>query len=92
MKTKVDDELAQETAVQAVSTAPIMPPSTSDDYFQSVVINGLLAILKDQSLSSQHHTVIEAIMSMFKTQGLRCVSFLPQVASPCLHSSLVKVY
>jgi FKBP12-rapamycin complex-associated protein len=44
-----------------------------------VVINALLGILKDQSLSSQHHTVIEAIMSIFKTQGLKCVTFLPQV-------------
>jgi phosphatidylinositol kinase/protein kinase (PI-3 family) len=43
------------------------------------VITALLDILKDQSLSSQHHTVIEAVMSIFKTQGLKCVTFLPQV-------------
>lgn len=51
----------------------------SDDYYQTVVINALLGILNDQALSSQHHTVIEAIMSIFKTQGLKCVTFLPQV-------------
>ena len=61
---------------------PLVPASTygpTDDYFQSVVINSLLAILKDQTLSAHHHTVIEAIMSIFKTQGLKCVSFLPQI-------------
>ena len=51
-----------------------------DDYYQTVAINALLSILKDQSLNSQHHKVIEAIMSIFKTQGLKCVSFLPQVS------------
>jgi len=53
--------------------------SASEDYYQTVVINALLGILKDQSLSSQHYTVIEAIMSIFKTQGLKCVTFLPRV-------------
>ena len=52
-----------------------------DDYYQTVAINALLSILKDQSLSSQHHKVIEAIMSIFKTQGLKCVAFLPQVST-----------
>jgi FKBP12-rapamycin complex-associated protein len=64
------------------STAPISYTGSSamtDDYYQTVVINALLGILKDLSLSSQHHTVIEAVMSIFKTQGLKCVSFLPQV-------------
>lgn len=55
------------------------PSPSSDDYFQTVVVTALLAILKDPALSSHHHTVIEAIMSIFKTQGLKCVSFLPQV-------------
>lgn len=53
--------------------------SSPDDYYQTVAVNALLSILNDQSLSGQHHKVIEAIMSIFKTQGLKCVSFLPQV-------------
>ena len=60
-------------AVQHTSSA------ASDDYFQTVVITALLAILKDQALNTHHPTVIEAIMSIFKTQGLKCVTFLPQV-------------
>ncbi|KAJ6525906.1 phosphatidylinositol 3-kinase [Mycena vulgaris] len=50
-----------------------------DDYFQTVVVAALLRVLKDPTSSGHHHTVIEAIMSIFKTQGLKCVGILPQV-------------
>ena len=75
-------EAADEEPPPAVNAVPIghtSSSSASDDYYQTVVITALLSILKDQSLSSHHHTVIEAIMSIFKTQGLKCVTFLPQV-------------
>jgi FKBP12-rapamycin complex-associated protein len=57
--------------------------SGSDDFYQKTVIKALLGVLNNRSLSAHHHAVIEAIMSMFKTQGLKCVAFLPQVC----HSS-----
>ncbi|PWZ00165.1 putative TOR1-1-phosphatidylinositol 3-kinase [Testicularia cyperi] len=53
--------------------------TSTDDYFQNVAIDALITILKDPSLSTHHHAVIEAIMYMFKTQGLKCVTFLPQI-------------
>lgn len=65
------------TAINQVSARPLA--AAPDDYFQSVVIVSLLSILKDPALSSLHHAVIEAIMSIFKTQGLKCVGYLPQV-------------
>ncbi|KAF7308846.1 Serine/threonine-protein kinase TOR [Mycena kentingensis (nom. inval.)] len=52
---------------------------TTDDYFQTTVMNALLDILKDPALNTHYHNVIEAIMSIFKTQGLKCVAFLPKV-------------
>jgi FKBP12-rapamycin complex-associated protein len=76
-------EATDETPAPAVNAVPTGQSSTisvSDDYYQTVVIAVLLDILKDQTLSSQHHTVIEAVMSIFKTQGLRCVTLLPQVS------------
>ncbi|THV05541.1 FAT-domain-containing protein [Dendrothele bispora CBS 962.96] len=76
------EDATSETAVMAVNQVPINqpgPPSASDDYFQTVVITSLLAVLKDPALSSHHHAVIEAIMSIFKTQGLKSVAFLPQI-------------
>ncbi|KAF9525319.1 phosphatidylinositol 3-kinase [Crepidotus variabilis] len=81
-KTRPDEDSTSETAVAAVNQIPETQhaaTSGSDDYYQTVVITALLAILKDQGLSSHHHTVIEAIMSIFKTQGLKCVTFLPQI-------------
>ncbi|KAF9482580.1 atypical/PIKK/FRAP protein kinase [Pholiota conissans] len=80
-KTRPEDDTS-ETAVAAVNQVPVAQhtaTSASDDYFQTVVIKSLLDILKDQALSSHHHTVIEAVMSIFKTQGLKCVTFLPQI-------------
>ncbi|KDR80665.1 hypothetical protein GALMADRAFT_222261 [Galerina marginata CBS 339.88] len=81
-KSRPDEDTSSETAVAAVNQVPVAQHTAtpaSDDYFQTVVITALLAILKDQALSSHHHTVIEAIMSIFKTQGLKCVTFLPQI-------------
>lgn len=81
-KSRPDDEAVSEKAVAAVNQVPVTQynaVSGADDYFQTVVINSLLVILKDQALSSHHHTVIEAVMSIFKTQGLKCVTFLPQI-------------
>lgn len=80
LQTKPDEETSEsQTPAAAAINLTYTTSSASDDYYQTVVINALLGILKDQSLSSQHHTVIEAIMSIFKTQGLKCVTFLPQV-------------
>ncbi|ORX99768.1 PtdIns-3-kinase tor2 [Basidiobolus meristosporus CBS 931.73] len=39
----------------------------------------LLKILRDPSLSAYHTEVVQAIMYIFKTLGLKCVSFLPQI-------------
>jgi FKBP12-rapamycin complex-associated protein len=67
------------TAVNEVPIVQHASPVALDDYFQTAVIAALLAILKDQSLNNHHPAVIEAIMSMFKIQGLKCVTLLPQV-------------
>ncbi|KAI9820202.1 MAG: phosphatidylinositol kinase- protein kinase tor1 [Pycnora praestabilis] len=55
-----------------------MPPS-SEEYYPTVVINTLLNLLKDSSLSQYHSGVIDAVMIIFKTLGLKCVPFLGQV-------------
>ncbi|EIW79336.1 atypical PIKK FRAP protein kinase [Coniophora puteana RWD-64-598 SS2] len=81
-KTKPEEEVANETSpftVNAVALSHTGSVTASDDYYQSVVISSLLAVLKDSSLTTHHVTVIEAIMNIFKTQGLKCVTFLPQI-------------
>lgn len=55
-----------------------MSPSI-DEYYPTVAINNLMRVLKDPSLSTHHSKVIQAIMYIFQTLGLTCVSFLPQI-------------
>ena len=52
---------------------------SNKDYFPTVVINALLGILKDQSLVQYHQEVISAIMAIFRTLGLECVTFLDRI-------------
>lgn len=51
----------------------------TEEYYPTVVMGSLMMILKDPSLNSHHTAVIQAIMSMYKALGLKCVSFLPEV-------------
>ncbi|KAG6843936.1 hypothetical protein H0H87_011584 [Tephrocybe sp. NHM501043] len=74
--------LISETGLTAINVVPVNGDknlSPSGDHVQLVVFTALLAILRDQTLSAQHVSVIEAIMTIFKTQGLKCVAFLPQI-------------
>ncbi|KAI7861526.1 armadillo-type protein [Spinellus fusiger] len=52
---------------------------SSEDYYPQVVMHSLMKILRDPSLSNHHYTVIDAIMYIFKTLGLKVVQFLPLV-------------
>ena len=52
---------------------------SQEDYYPTVVINALLQILKDQSLVQWHGNVVDAIMNIFITLGLKCVQFLDRV-------------
>ncbi|KAJ7858122.1 FAT domain-containing protein [Mycena olivaceomarginata] len=81
-----EDESGSETAVVAINQVPLTSSAlvsstgtSPDDYFQTVVVSALLRVLKDPGSSGHHHTVIEAIMSIFKTQGLKSVGSLPQI-------------
>lgn len=51
----------------------------NEEYYPTVVINCLMNMLKDPSLGQHHSSVIDAIMNIFKTLGLKCVTFLPQI-------------
>ncbi len=57
----------------------VQTPS-NDDYYQTVVFNSLVSVLNDSGLKDHHHQAVDAVMLIFRTQRLRCVSFLPQVS------------
>ncbi|WEW59078.1 phosphatidylinositol kinase- protein kinase tor1 [Emydomyces testavorans] len=69
--------------VQAVSDVSLimqgLTPS-NEEYYPTVVINTLLQnILSESSLAQYHSAVIDAIVTIFKTLGLKCVPFLGQI-------------
>lgn len=67
---------AQTTDISLMMTG--LTPSNKE-YYPTVVINALLNILKDPSLAQWHGSVIDAIMVIFRTLGLECVSFLDRI-------------
>ncbi|KAL3477332.1 armadillo-type protein [Aspergillus californicus] len=53
---------------------------SNEEYYQTVVIHTLLQnILRENSLVQYHSAVIDAIVTIFKTIGLKCVPFLGQI-------------
>ncbi|KAI8593944.1 armadillo-type protein [Geranomyces variabilis] len=66
------------------STMPLSMSPSSEDYYPTVASNALMKILRDPSLSIHHTAVIQAVMYIFKTLGLKCVPFLPQIMPPFL--------
>ena len=76
------DTRLQSEAQPVSDVALLMSGLTPDheDYYPTVVMNTLMqTVLKDTSLAQYHSAVIEAIVTIFKTLGLKCVPFLGQI-------------
>ncbi|KAF2687451.1 ARM repeat-containing protein [Lentithecium fluviatile CBS 122367] len=52
---------------------------SNEEYYPTIVINTLMGLLKDTSLSQFHSAVVDAVMNIYATMGLKCVPFLNQV-------------
>lgn len=52
---------------------------TDEEFYPTVTIEALMRIFKDPSLAVHHAMVMQAIMFIFKSLGLRCVPFLNRV-------------
>ena len=67
--------------VQPVSSLPPARRMTPSDemFYPTVAIQALMRIFRDPSLAVHHGMVIQAIMFIFKSLGLRCVPFLNKV-------------
>lgn len=50
-----------------------------EDYYPTIVIHTLTNLIRDGSLSQYHSNVIDAVMNIYATMGLKCVGFLDQV-------------
>ncbi|CCF56244.1 hypothetical protein KAFR_0A08100 [Kazachstania africana CBS 2517] len=76
-----DTSLAIEQNTPAIDVALLMQnmSPSNDEYFSTVAIHTLLKILKDNSLTLHHTAVVQAILHIFQTLHLRCVSFLGRI-------------
>jgi len=76
-------ETQSKAEVQPVSDVALimqgLTPS-NEEYYPTVVINTLMqTILADHTLVTYHGSVIDAIVTIFKTIGMKCVPFLGQI-------------
>ncbi|KAL7268146.1 phosphatidylinositol kinase-related protein kinase tor1 [Rhizina undulata] len=76
LESHLSDQASNVTDVSLIMSG--LAPS-HEDYYPTVVINTLMNMLKDTSLPQHHGSVIDAIMNIFKTLGMKCVQFLPQI-------------
>lgn len=80
------EEMSEDTTTLEQNSIPIdislliqnISPS-SEEYYPTIVVNTLLKILKDNSLSVHHPTAVQAIVNLFQILKLKCVSFLGQI-------------
>ncbi|KAF2644919.1 ARM repeat-containing protein [Massarina eburnea CBS 473.64] len=52
---------------------------SNEEYYPTIVINTLMGLLKDSSMAQFHSAVVDAVMNIYATMGLKCVPFLNQV-------------
>ena len=74
--------------VQPVSSLPPARRITPSDegFYPTVAIQALMRIFRDPSLAVHHGMVIQAIMFIFKSMGLRCIPFLVKVVPHMIYS------
>jgi FKBP12-rapamycin complex-associated protein len=52
---------------------------SSEEYYPTVAIHALMRILRDSTLSQHHNMVVQAVMFIFRSLGMKCVPFLPHI-------------
>lgn len=85
----IDDDLPAHLSMYeqyAMVAQPVssLPPARrmtpgDEEFYPTVAIQALMRIFKDSSLAVHHGMVMQAIMFIFKSLGLRCVPFLSRV-------------
>lgn len=72
-----------ETATRVTDITLLMNTMTpsNEEFYQTVAVHSLVAVLSEPTHKEYHYEAVEAVMLIFRTQRLRCVSFLPQVSA-----------
>lgn len=56
-----------------------MSSNTLEEYYPAIAIATLMKIIKDPTLSQHHTMVVQAVTFIFKSLGIKCVPYIPQV-------------
>ncbi|KAF2280167.1 phosphatidylinositol 3-kinase tor2 [Westerdykella ornata] len=75
-----DEQLVSES--QAVTDVTLIMQGitpSNEEYYPTIVISTLMTLLKDTSLVQFHSAIVDAVMNIYATMGLKCVPFLNQV-------------
>lgn len=62
-----------------------MSTSTLEEYYLAMAIATLMRIIKDPTLAQHHTMVVQAITFIFKSLGIKCVPYIPQVLPSLLN-------
>lgn len=62
-----------------------MSSSTLEEYYLAIAIATLMRIIKDPTLSQHHTMVVQAVTFIFKSLGIKCVPYIPQVLPSLLN-------
>lgn len=57
-----------------------------EEYYPAIAISTLMRILRDQTLSQHHTSVVQAVTFIFKSLGIKCVPYLSQVLPSLLEN------
>ncbi|ORY17763.1 armadillo-type protein [Clohesyomyces aquaticus] len=71
--------VAEAQAVTDVSLIMQGITPSNEEYYPTIVISTLMGLLKDTSLVQFHSAIVDAVMNIYATMGLKCVPFLNQV-------------
>lgn len=63
--------------------------SSLEEFYPAIAIATLMRVVKDQTLSQHHNSVVTAVMFIFKSLGVRCVPYIKQVHFPHLHIGII---
>lgn len=78
-KSPENNLMAEAQAITDVSLIMSGITPSNEEYYPTIVVNTLMGLLKDISLSQYHSSVVDAVMNIYATMGLKCVPFLNQV-------------
>ena len=72
--------------ISKISPARRLTP-TDENFYPTVALQALTTILKDPSLAVHHGMVMQAVMYIFNSLGLRCVPFLKGIVPHILYTA-----